>query len=120
MSETFLDMAGVSYKVAQIMYTRIEESLYVLNIVGYYLELSTEQALKHLYDDTTIPRSIRWLVAKIPDNSSISRTELLEMQDTIESWRECTSIINTVDIERGFSVVENLLKEVEAYAGNSC
>ncbi len=23
---------------------------------------------------------------KIPDNSSISKTELLEMQDTIESW----------------------------------
>lgn len=24
---------------------------------------------------------------KIPDNSSISKTELLKMQDTIESWR---------------------------------
>lgn len=27
---------------------------------------------------------------KIPDNSSISKTELLKMQDTIESWMECT------------------------------
>lgn len=53
---------------------------------------------------------------KIPDNSSISKTELLRMQDTIESWRECTSIINTVDIERGLNVVGKLLKEVEAYA----
>ena len=91
----------------------------MLNVVGYYLELSTEQALKHLYDDTTIPRSISWLVAKIPDNSSISKTELLEMQDTIESWRECTSIINIVDIKRGLYVVGKLLEEVRAYAGNS-
>ena len=57
---------------------------------------------------------------KIPDNSSISKTELLKMQDTIESCMECTSIINTVDIERGLNVVGKLLKEVEAYAGNSC
>lgn len=42
------------------------------------------------------------------------------MQDTIESWRESTSIVNIGDIKRGFSVVEKLLKEVEAYAGNSC
>lgn len=119
MSETFLNMAEVSYKVAQIMHARIEESPYVLNIVGYYLELSAEQALKHLYDDTTVPRSIPWLVAKIPYNSSISKTELLEMQDTIESWREYTSIINTVDTKRGLSVVGRLLKEVRAYAGNS-
>lgn len=27
---------------------------------------------------------------RIPDNSSISKTELLKMQDTIESWRERT------------------------------
>lgn len=119
MSETFLDMAEVSYRAAQTMHARIEESPYVFNIVGYYLELSTEQALKHLYDDTTIQRPIPWLVAKIPYNSSISKTELLEMQDTIESWRECTSTINTVDIERGLSVVGRLLKEVKAYAGNS-
>lgn len=43
---------------------------------------------------------------KIPDNSSISKTELLKMQDTIESWRG--------------NVLGKLLKEVEAYAGNSC
>lgn len=55
MSETFLDMANSSYRAARIMYARIEESLYVLNIVGYYLELSAEQALKHLYDDTATP-----------------------------------------------------------------
>lgn len=112
MSETFLDMAEVSYKVAQIMHARIEESPYVLNIVGYYLELSAEQALKHLYGDTTVPRSIPWLVAKIPEDSSISKTELLEMQDTIESWRESTSIVNINDIERGLSVVGKLLEEV--------
>lgn len=120
MSETFLDMANSSYRAALIMYARIEESLYVLNIVGYYLELSAEQALKHLCDDTATPRLIPWLVAKIPDNSSIGKTELLEMQDTIESWRESTSIVNIDDIERGLSVVEKLLKEVEAYVGNSC
>lgn len=112
MSKTFLDMAEVSYRVAQTMHARIEESPYVFNIVGYYLELSTEQALKHLCDDTTIQRPIPWLVAKIPDNSSISKMELLEMQDTIESWRESTSIISIDDIERGLSVVGRLLKEV--------
>lgn len=112
MSKTFLDMAKGSYKVAQIMYARIEESPYVLNIVGYYLELSTEQALKHLCDDTTIPRSIPWLVAKTPEDSFISKTELLEMQDTIESWRGSTSIVNIDDIKRGLSVVGKLLEEV--------
>lgn len=39
---------------------------------------------------------------KIPDNSSISKMELLKMQDTIESWRG--------------NVLGKLLKEVEAYA----
>lgn len=57
---------------------------------------------------------------KIPDNSSISKTELLKCKIQSSLVWECISIINTVDIERGLNVVGKLLKEVEAYAGNSC
>lgn len=120
MAETFLDMAKESYMLAQIVYSQISETACALNMAGYYLELSAEQALKHLYDDTGIPRSIQWLVARIPDDSAIAKTGILDMQDMINTWRDCTTNMRKEDVDRGFSVVENLLKEVEAYAGNSC
>lgn len=37
----------------------------------------------------------------------------------INTWRDCTTSVRKEDIERGLNVVGRLLKEVEAYAGNS-
>lgn len=113
-------MAKESYMLAQIVYSQLAETKCALNMAGYYLELSAEQALKHLYDDTEIPRSIQWLVARIPADNPIAETGILEMQDMINTWRDCTTSMHKEDIDRGFSVVEKLLKEVEAYAGYSC
>lgn len=113
-------MAKESYMLAQIVYSQLAETKCALNMAGYYLELSAEQALEHLYDDTEIPRSIQWLAIRIPDDSPITKTGILDMQDTINTWRDCTTSMRKEDIERGLNVVGRLLKEVEAYAGNSC
>lgn len=120
MAKTFLDMAKESYMLAQITYSQTSEIACAFNTAGYYLELATEQALKHLYDDTETPRSIQWLAAKIPADNSIAKTGILEMQGMINTWRDCTTSMRKEDVDRGFSVVEKLLKEVEAYARNSC
>lgn len=119
-AETFIDMAKESYMLAQIVYSQLAETKCALNMAGYYLELSAEQALKHLYDDTEIPRSIQWLAIRIPADNSVAKTGILEMQDMINTWRDCTTSMRKEDIERGLNVLGKLLKEVEAYAGNSC
>lgn len=113
-------MAKESYMLEQIVYSQLAETKCALNMAGYYLELSAEQALKHLYDDTEIPRSIQWLEIKIPADNPVAKTGILEMQDMINTWRDCTTSMRKEDIERGLNVVGKLLKEVEAYAGNSC
>lgn len=109
-------MAKESYMLAQIVYSQLAETKCALNMAGYYLELSAEQALKHLYDDTEIPRSIQWLAIRIPADNPVAKTGILEMQDMINTWRDCTTSMRKEDIERGLNVVGRLLKEVEAYA----
>lgn len=98
---TFLDMAESYYEAAVVAQSR--------NVVACFLELSAELALKHLYDNTEIPRAIPWLVCRIPDNSSLNKTDLVGMQDMLESWRSGIVYASKSDIECGFNVIRRLL-----------
>lgn len=101
---TFLDMAETYYEAAVVAQSS--------NVVACFLELSVELALKHLYDNTETPRSIPWLVRRIPDNSPLNKTDLVGVQDMLESWRSGAIYASKSDIEYVFSVIRRLLNVI--------
>lgn len=121
MSETLLDRALRNFKAAQVNYQYRTDDEFFLNLTGYLLQQATELALKHVLEINGIkyPRThnIDELLGLLPVSLGYRLDNLFMMSGTITNWESKSRYIKNYfleerQIELGFSVVEEFLRDV--------